>query len=60
MKNFVIITDSSSNMTPEQMREFGIDAIVPFHLYANGNEYLANDEMARKRQKLVVNAEEDD
>ena len=43
MKNFVIITDSSSNMTPEQMREFGIDAIVPFHLYANGNEYLAND-----------------
>lgn len=43
MRNFAIITDSSSNTTPEQMREFGIDAIVPFHIYANGNEYLAND-----------------
>lgn len=43
MRDYVIITDSSSNLTPEQMREIGVDALVPFHLYAEGKEYLAND-----------------
>lgn len=42
MKNYVIITDSSCNLTTEQKDKYGIAAIVPMHFYLDGKEYDAS------------------
>lgn len=42
MKPFAIISDSSCNLTSAQVKEYGIDAIVPMHFYLNETEYEAS------------------
>ena len=42
MKSFAVFTDSSSNITSEEMKQAGIREIIPFHIYINDKEYLAS------------------
>ncbi|MBQ1820786.1 MAG: DegV family protein [Clostridia bacterium] len=42
MKSFAIVADSSCNLTSEQAKTYGIDAIVPMHFYLNETEYEAS------------------
>ncbi len=39
MSKFAIITDTSCNMSGEQKREYGIDEILPMHIYIDEVEY---------------------
>ena len=42
MKKFAILSDSSCNLNSEQMKEYGIDAILSMHFYVNDKEYDAS------------------
>ena len=42
MSNFAIFTDSSSNLSSEQLREYGIADSLPMHIYIDGVEYLVD------------------
>lgn len=42
MKPYAILSDSSCNLNSEQMKEYGIEAILPMHFYVNDKEYDAN------------------
>ena len=35
-----IITDSSSDITPELCSRFGVDYVIPMHIMVDGKEYL--------------------
>ncbi len=45
-----IITDSSSDLTPELIAHFGVDAVIPMKISIDGREYrdkvdLTNDQL---------------
>lgn len=47
-----IITDSSSDLTPELIAHFGVDAVIPMKISIDGREYrdkvdLTNDNSIR-------------
>ena len=42
MKEFVIISDSSCNLTSEEMKKYGIAKALPMRIYVDGKEYGAS------------------
>ncbi|MBR0146845.1 MAG: DegV family protein [Eubacterium sp.] len=42
MRKFAVFTDSTCNLTREEMQWVGIQEIIPFHIYINDKEYLAS------------------
>ncbi len=42
MKQYAIVSDSSCNLTSEQAKNYGIDAIIPMHFYIDDKEYEAS------------------
>ena len=42
MSKFAIFTDSSSNLSSEEMEKYGIEASLPMHVYIDDVEYLVD------------------
>lgn len=46
MSKFAIITDTTCNLSSEQMRQYGIDAIIQMHIYIDDVEYETSNDWA--------------
>lgn len=56
MKQYAILSDSSCNLTSEQAKTYGIDAIIPMHFYIDDTEYEASGDWSSVSAKEYYEA----